>query len=101
MSESFNEVSEAFNKSTQRTFTRLGDGLTEYGLTLSAYGKGDKDLSDLVKTGVNLTVKQIQAAGEESIAFSETYFRWAFSLVGIKPLDKNQTTVSSTGAKKT
>ncbi|PPD03659.1 MAG: hypothetical protein CTY29_08765 [Methylobacter sp.] len=90
MSEAFDEISEAFNKSAQRALKHYGEAITDYGRALNAYGKGDQDLTELTKTGVNLAIKQMQNAIEDGIAFSEIYYRWAFALAGINPLDKNQ-----------
>jgi hypothetical protein len=98
MRESFTEINEALTKSVHRAAKDYGDAVIQYGRALTAYSKGEEDITDLAKTCFNLAFSGAQGAVENGFAFSEAYYRWAFSMFRINPLADKKATPTKTAS---
>lgn len=83
MAVAFDEVKSAAIKSFKSSATRYGDSAQEYGQVLRDFGEGQADAGKVVKTGLNLALKQVRGTVEDGISFGTTYWQWAYSLVGM------------------
>lgn len=83
MAVAFDEVKSAAVKSLRASATRYGDSALEYGKVLRDFGEGQAGAEKVVKTGLELALRQARTTVEEGIRFSTTYWQWAYSLVGM------------------
>jgi hypothetical protein len=90
MSNSLDEIKDATTKILRRAAAHYGDAATEYGHVLAAYSKGNADAVEVAKTGFNLALREAQSLVENGVALSGAYYRWAFSLIGVRPLSESQ-----------
>ena len=87
MNEQFDEMKVAAEKMLRQAAARYGKSAEEYGRVLSEFGKGGTDAADVVKTGFNLAVHTARGTVDDGVTLGAAYYRWAYSLIGMRPLD--------------
>jgi hypothetical protein len=63
---------------------RSGAAATEYGKLLTAYGRGDTDAADLMKSWFNFSAEEARSLAESAFRWSVEYYKWALGTAGIK-----------------
>ena len=90
MSNSFDEIKDSATKILRKAAAHYGSAATEYGQVLEAYSKGNADAVKVAQTGFNLALREAGNLVENGIALGGAYYRWAFSLIGVRSLSESQ-----------